>query len=131
VFAHTNFLAVPNAPANFVSTAYGPYTIELSWDAVAGADQYRIERSFNNVDWTIATTFPAGYTAWSDGYFAPETTVYHRVAAHNEAGWSAYSYASAQTAPLLPPSAPPTNLHIDSAVAGSVVLTWNDNANNE
>lgn len=125
--------ATPKAPASpapaaapeNVSAAAGNGEVQLSWNAVAGATDYRVFRTTNGTFGTtpIATVVTPGYlnTGLVNG-----TTYSYRVAAHNAGGDGPFSAVVSAT----PGAAPiaPTNL---SASAGDamVTLSWTAVAN--
>ena len=111
--------AAPAAPGNLSAIA-GNGQIQLSWNAVTGATDYRIFRTTNGTFGTtpIATVTTTTYlnTGLTNG-----TTYSYRVAAHNAGGDGPFS-AVVSTAPGAAPGVP-TNV---SASAGNamVTLSW-------
>jgi fibronectin type 3 domain-containing protein len=112
------------APENLSATA-GSGQIQLNWNAVAGATEYRVFRTTNGMFGTTptATVATPGYlnTGLMNG-----TTYSYRVAAHNAGGDGPFS-AVVSAVPGATPSAP-TNL---SASPGNamVTLSWTAVAN--
>ncbi|MEO6435581.1 MAG: fibronectin type III domain-containing protein, partial [Tepidisphaeraceae bacterium] len=128
---HTNFLAVPDSPQNFVATTRSAYSNDLTWNDVATEDTYRIERSTDGVNWVLAGNPAKNATSFTDWNWTPDTLFYYRVAGINEAGAGAWgSIASARTEILTIPEAP-TNLRSPSYYGTQFDLTWDDNSETE
>jgi uncharacterized repeat protein (TIGR03806 family) len=99
----------PAAPTGLTATAASSTQIALAWtDASTNESGFQIERSTDNVTFSLRTTTAAGATSASDTGLTASTTYYYRVRAINSAGNSAYSNtASARTADEPPPPPPP------------------------
>lgn len=98
-------IAAPAAPKNLTATAVSVSQIDLSWNSVAGAKQYRIERSLNGSSgWVVINTLKDFPTTYSDSTgLVANTTYYYRVVAANDGGDSSpSSVASATTLAFLP-----------------------------
>ncbi|HEX3129258.1 MAG TPA: hypothetical protein VH394_18130 [Thermoanaerobaculia bacterium] len=71
----------PSAPANLVATSGGIDRINLSWNAVPGASEYRVFRATSAAGpFTQIASLPAA-TTYSDGNLDPGTIRYYRVRA--------------------------------------------------
>lgn len=80
-------MAIPSVPSNFV-VQQGNQQVYLSWAISAGATSYSIQRSTDNVNFTVLAT-PAG-TSYVDATAALATQYYYNVAAVNVSGTSSY-----------------------------------------
>lgn len=89
----------PGRPTNLTATTLGPSRVRLDWtDNTSGEDGYRIERSTDNVAFTVVGTASANAVTYEDSGLAPNTFYYYRIRAFNNAGESGYSNrASART----------------------------------
>ena len=100
--------APPNPPTNLVAVALNSVQINLTWtDAATNENNFLIERSTDNTNFTQLDTIAANSIAYSDFGLAPSTTYFYRVRSANLAGVS-------------------TNSNIASATTTStpVALTW-------
>ncbi|TAL02033.1 MAG: hypothetical protein EPO07_07745, partial [Verrucomicrobia bacterium] len=94
----------PAAPTNLVATAASYSQINLTWsDASTNEDNFLIERSTNNVDFTQIGSVGAGVTAYSSTGLNASTLYYFRVRAGNTGGNSAYSTVASATTLAAPP----------------------------
>ena len=116
----TTDLAIPTAPQNVVAEATSPYSIKLTWNAVAGAATYKIYLADAVVASGIAET---EYTI--EG-LTPQGTYYYTVTAVNVKGESPKSTAAGATTPMAMPDVP-QNL-VATATGSSVELTWSVSA---
>jgi regulation of enolase protein 1 (concanavalin A-like superfamily) len=95
--------------------------IDLSWDAVAGATGYAIERSNDNVTWTqIGTT--GGATTYSDVGLLGSHRYFYRVDALDATGGSVPS----DVRNLINRPSAPFNVSITSLAPDSLVVNWRD-----
>jgi hypothetical protein len=92
---------LPATPANVAAVPASPSQINLSWSAVDGAANFKIERSEDgSARWTQIAMVPGGVTSYQDTALAAATTYYYRVRAWNSGGDSATSpVVSATTLP--------------------------------
>ncbi|HPM82286.1 MAG TPA: fibronectin type III domain-containing protein [Candidatus Anammoximicrobium sp.] len=121
--------AVPAAPDAPLLAVISDSHIRISWNGVAEAASYRIERSLTGAgDWTPAGPVPAGTLALDDTGLAAQTTYYYRVFALNELGSSAASAVVSATTPLPAPLAP-AGLAVSVVTSHELRVTWNDVAN--
>jgi hypothetical protein len=114
------------APTNLSAIAAAS-SIALNWqDNTAAATAYTVERSPDNVNWTVLTSaLAANATSYTDSTVG---SWYYRVKATNGTNSSGYSNTiSVATIP-----AAPSNLNaVGSSTLLAVNLTWTDNATTE
>lgn len=90
------------APANLIATTVGVDEIALVWDAVAGVDGYKVERSPNGTSgWTQVHSTTS--TFWSDTGLIDGTEYFYRVRAYIGATDGAYSSVDSAVTTLAPP----------------------------
>ena len=121
VSATTGSLPVPEPPANFRSTGATATTVALGWDAVSGADRYRIRRAAGGEsDWE---SFTVETTSAVDEDLDPATTYRYQIqtvlAEGRPSEWSAPAL-SVTTAAL----GTPANLTVAGQTATAVSLAW-------
>ncbi|MDX1511202.1 MAG: S8 family serine peptidase [Nitriliruptorales bacterium] len=96
----------PETPMNLVATAAGTDTVNVQWDAAAGATSYTLEHSLDGSTWAFEAAL-AG-TSFADTGLDPDTTHHYRVRATNTgphpSDWS--NVDSATTDPDTPPPPP-------------------------
>ena len=94
------------APAGFSVTAASSSRINLAWNPVTDATNYKIERSVDQTAWTPLVPNPAlsaTSVSYADTGVSAGTTVYYRISAIDAAGTSAAStVAHALTYPATP-----------------------------
>jgi fibronectin type 3 domain-containing protein len=115
----TGFIAPPNAPEGVNASALSSSSIEISWNAVAGASSYRVYRSTTSAG-TYAYVSDSSATSYTDSGLSANTAYYYKVSASNAAGegeQSAVGYT------LTLPSAP-TGISV-SALPSAIQITWN------
>ncbi|HET9212590.1 MAG TPA: fibronectin type III domain-containing protein [Thermoanaerobaculia bacterium] len=127
----------PAAPTALTAQAASTSAINLSWrDNSANEDSFHVQQLVNGAYQEVQILGP-NVTSVQIGGLAAATTYSFRVVAANAVGYSAYSnVASATTAAPAPPPSPvpaaPTGLTAKGGtVAGTIQLTWTDNASNE
>lgn len=115
----------PAAPTNLTATAVSTYRINLSWtDNSTNEINFKIERSLNNVNYTLIDSVAANTTTYSDSSLTSGTTYYYRVYASALSGNSNYSnVASALTFPGAPVLVSPPNGA--TGVSLTPTLFWN------
>ena len=104
------------APVNFTAVA-GNQQIELNWDAVTGATEYRVYRKPSGGSYSVVATVTD--THYTDTGLTDGTTYYYKVAAANINGQETLS-AEINAKPRV---TPPINV-IATPGASQVVLTW-------
>jgi hypothetical protein len=78
------------APANLVATANGTSQVSLTWSAVAGADHYEVERSYNGTAFGLIAS-PASASHIDLGVSAGTTYLYRVRAVSAASEFSGYS----------------------------------------
>jgi alpha-galactosidase len=114
--------SLPTAPTN-LTTSVTMTNAKVTWNAVAGATGYTIERSLSNTPYTaIASNVVA--TNYSDTNVTPGTVYYYAVIATNACNTGPRSVYAPAIIPAAPPTSPP--------VWNGASLTdsyWTDSAN--
>ena len=89
----------PARPSGLTATPTTSSKIRLDWtDGSTGEDGFRIERSTDNVSFTLVSTVGANVTTFEDSNLSPDTFYYYRIRSFNNAGESGNSgRASART----------------------------------
>ncbi len=123
----------PDAPSDLAANAVACDQIDLTWtDNSNNEDGFRIERSTDNINFSVIDSVGPNVTTYSDTTVSENTTYYYRVIAWNEYGDSAYSNTASDTTPSCgEPPAAPTDLSAKARGKSKVGLKWNDNSNNE
>ncbi|MFM7205654.1 MAG: autotransporter-associated beta strand repeat-containing protein [Planctomycetaceae bacterium] len=117
--AAVNALAAPTG----VAAARGTGTaVAVSWQAVASATGYVVERSDDGVDFADAGTATASATSWTDASLAGSMRYFYRVRATDASGRSVPSVISSV---INRPSAV-TSATVTSLTVSQVVLNWRD-----
>lgn len=113
------FNALP-APSNLIAALGSGTAIDVSWDAVAGATGYAVDRSADGVNWTLASTTAAlNYTTSG---LAGGNRCFFRVAALDG---STRSVPSDWTSIVNRPDAV-TNFEVTSLSTSQLVLDWRE-----
>ena len=121
----------PSAPSGLTATAVDQRRIDLAWvDTTVIENGFRIERSTDNINFSLLTNTAADAAAFSDTTVGPAMTYYYRVYAYNTAGLSLASNTASATTPPEPPT-PPAALTATAVSAGQVNLAWTDTSANE
>ena len=96
--AQAGFPAAPDTP---VATAKDATTVEVSWNAVAGATKYKLWRAdggkYGDADFKVVAT-PTS-TTYTDKNLRPETTYSYKVSAVNAKGETMCAYMASVTTP--------------------------------
>jgi len=138
-YTNTVTLTTPNimppaAPLNLIGSAPASNQVDLIWqDNSNNENGFKVERSWDGVNFFLAGTTPANQNTFSDLFLSPFTTYWYRVYAYNLAGNSAYSNIFQITTPgtgSTPPNAP-SNLTAAATTTAAVGLNWQDNSTNE
>jgi fibronectin type 3 domain-containing protein len=87
----------PATPAGLQAQALSPTTVELSWQAVENATQYRVFR--NGSEWVTVSGL-----SHTDATATASTTYAYTLAAGNSGGWSSPTAPASVTTPATPPS---------------------------
>jgi hypothetical protein len=110
------------APTNLAVTATTSTSITLSWNAVAGATGYTVERSADGVTYAQAGTTNAATTTLNNTGLTNHQRYFYRVRANDAAG---VSIASLVTSGLTRPGAV-TSLSVTSWNESQLILNWRD-----
>lgn len=90
--------AVPAAPAALAATAVGASQIHLTWNDVAAATGFVVQRSPDGASgWTAIASVATGQTQFDDSGLSPNTSYFYRIVATNSAGPSAASNTATAT----------------------------------
>ena len=116
----TTDITIPSAPQNVVAVATSPYSVTLTWDAVATAESYNIYL----FDGTLVTN-NIQETEYIFNGLTPGITYYYSVAAVNAKGVSEKGDSNGAKTPLPIPNAPSL---FATAVGSSIELTWSESA---
>ncbi|MFO1457880.1 MAG: metallophosphoesterase [Verrucomicrobiota bacterium] len=85
--------SLPAAPINLIASSPRTATVNLNWtDMASNEDGFKVERSFNGVDWTQINTTGVNVTFYSNSAgVVSGTQIRYRVRAYNALGNSPYS----------------------------------------
>ena len=125
--------AVPSAaPTNLTGTAPRYDVVTYSWsDNSNNEDGFIIERKIGSGSFVPFNMAFANQTSIRDTLLSPSTSYSFRIRATNSKGQSAYSNTITITTLQAPPTpAVPTSMTATLANA-NILVTWNDNSNNE
>jgi subtilisin family serine protease len=124
-------IALPSAPTKLTGTVIDSVTIDLSWNAVAGATSYRLEYSLTgkSADWKKLGSSTITGTNGKAVNLAAGMKYSFRVFAMNEAGDSKPSNVFSVTLPALTPVSEPKGLTALAESDAKVNLFWNAVAN--
>jgi fibronectin type 3 domain-containing protein len=116
---------VPSTPENVKAEALSSSSIRVSWDAVTGADSYKVYYG-NSPDDSFTNSIGGGTgTSYTDASCAPETTRYYKVSAVNGTGESEKSSATSATTPELSVPSAPSNVTATAQSSSNIRITWN------
>lgn len=124
---------LPLAPANLQAAAVSSSQINLTWlDQSANETGFKIDRrTGTSGNWNQIALIQANSTSYQDTGLSASTSYYYRVKATNSTGDSINSNeAWATTSGGTKPN-PPTNLKAFHKSKTSLVISWQDNSNNE
>ena len=110
------------APAGVTATRGTGTALVVSWQSVADATGYVIQRSDDGVEFVDAGTAAAAATSWTNSGLAGSMRYFYRVRATDAVG---RSVASAVVGVVNRPSAV-TNASVTSLTSSQVVLNWRD-----
>ena len=120
-----------NAASNFIANVISTSQIDLSWqDNSPVEDGFKLERSWNGINWTQIGTASANATTYSDNTVTATNTYYYRVRAYTLTSDDAYSNQY-QTSTTIPSA--PTGLMTDTSTSSLIAigLKWTDNSVSE
>lgn len=122
-----------NLPGKLSATAMSESSIKLNWyDSTAGEEWYVIERSPNGIsNWLIIDSVAGNIVTYTNTGLNTFTTYYYRIRAkciYNTSAPGNSAQATTLAASTIPNA--PSNL-VAATINKNLVLTWNDNSNNE
>lgn len=119
----------PTAPSDFMAAVVSTTEIELTWaDKSNNETGFKIERSPDNVNWTVLTTTAANATIYRDTGLTSSTPYYYRISATNSIGDSTTVAAQATTGSSRPTKAlskTPDDVFLIEGDSGSAQLQFN------
>lgn len=119
-------VSIPDVPAGVSAEGVSESVITVTWNSVSNTEGYIIYSSSSESGTYSMLDTVKSSTEYSDGGLNPETTVYYKVTAYNEAGEtekSASAYATTDAAALTPPNTP-TGVAADALSASSIQVNW-------
>ncbi len=122
-----------SAPSNLLDTSSTTTAgvINMAWtDNSTIEDNFAIERSTDNLNWTQIASTSANAVSYSDTGLSLGTLYYHRVRAYDAGGFSSYSNTSSTTTANVP-SVPSSLTATSATTTASIKLDWTDNSSNE
>ncbi len=125
---------VPATPGSLTATAMSQSQINLVWADATGEAGFQIQRSIDDVVFTLVGSVGPGVTSFSDTNLSAGTHYYYRVDATNSVGFSGYSNVADATtvaAPIPQPPIAPTNLTALTSSQSQINLAWIDNSSDE
>jgi titin len=124
-------VVLPAAPSELTAAAASSTAVNLSWkDNSDNETGFDIERSTDNVSFSLLTTLEAGSQSYTDKGLTAGTTYYYRIRAVIAGGGSGYSDTASAT-PAVRVPAKPSGLQAVAPTSSAVNLTWTDNSANE
>ncbi len=109
---------LPDPPTNVAANATSATSVDVTWDAVAGADGYVVQRATGAAGGSFATVGTPVTTAFTDNTVAASTTYRYRVATVDGSDQSSYS----AEAPATTPGAGPKVATIDEDITTNRTL---------
>jgi fibronectin type 3 domain-containing protein len=130
-------LSPPDQVSNLQATVTGfvggseqqvPLGAHLTWNAAAGAANYKIERKLT-AGGTYSQIGTSNTTSFDDtSALTPGSTYFYRVRATNQVGDGAYSVEVQVNTPSLPPT--PNGQQLAGVTTSSISFSWTNNASN-
>jgi poly(hydroxyalkanoate) depolymerase family esterase len=114
----------PAAPGGFAAAAVSSSQINLSWNASAGATNYKVKRSTTNGGPYLVVASGSTATNFNDTGLAAATTYYYVVSALN-AGAESTNSAPASATTLMAVPAAPAGLTATTVSTNQINLIWN------
>lgn len=127
-------IKIPFAPANLTGTALSTSSVKLDWeDKSFNENEFIIERKASGqASFAQIATVAANAASYTDGNLQADTQYLYQVKARNSFGSSAYAGpVTVQTKPAIVLPMAPTGLKADTVTSVNVVLSWQDNSDNE
>ena len=123
-YACTTTPSIPAAPSNVSATATSASSILVKW-----SDNSNNETGFTIYNGVTSATVGANTTSYTWGGLASGTYMCFSLSAYNAAGSSAGTQYVCATTPSIPNA--PSNVSATATSSSSILVTWNDNSNNE
>ncbi len=119
----------PNPPSDLTASALDSASVELAWnDNSLNEDGFIVNRSLlPNSGWAQVRSLPSNTTSYIDTGLTDGTKYFYKINAYNTAGNSDFSNIDSAITTMRRP----TNLIATNPATNRVVLTWNDNSQNE
>jgi fibronectin type 3 domain-containing protein len=115
--------SVPGAPSNVAATIVSTSQVDLSWDEVANASGFKIERKTGQAGtYGQIVSVNAGTSRYSNTGLTANTEYFYRVRAFNAAGNSPYSVEIGATTSSNTETNSPTDPKTNSVAGSSAVL---------
>ena len=126
-------LTPPAAPSNGSTIATSDTQIGVSWtDNANNETEYLVERSTDGLNYGQPVMLPANATGYTDSGLTASTPYWHRVTAHNRAGYSgSLILTTTTTAPAPAPPNTPSGLTATAITKTQINLSWTDTSSNE
>jgi len=124
----------PAAPTNFTATSAAETRLSLSWSDNSNNEiGFRIERSADGRDWTLANAVIANSTWFADDGLSCGATYHYRIYAYSAGGGNSDPLEGSATTVACPITLPnaPANLSASTAGESRLTLTWSDTSDNE
>jgi predicted outer membrane repeat protein len=119
----------PTAPSDLTAAVVSTSEIDLTWaDKSNNETGFKIERSPDNLNWTVLTTTAANATNYRDTGLTSSTPYYYRISATNSIGDSTTVAAKATTSSSPPTKAlskTPDDVFLIEGDSGSAQLQFN------
>jgi len=127
-------LSPPAAPSNLQVIAVSESQIDLSWqDNADNEERFELWRRTEGEVWGLVSELSADVITYSDTGLKADTEYFYQVRACNKDGCSGFSEiasATTQPSPQIPPNAP-SGLSASALSSSQILLTWQDNSDNE
>jgi hypothetical protein len=120
--------ALPADPTNLTAVAVSTSEIDIDWDDTDTSVTFTtVERSLDNVTFSVVTTVSGSITAYNDTGLSSGTLYYYRVRATNPFGVSNYSNVASATTSSSPVPNPVTMLIATAVSQSQINLAWVNN----
>ena len=125
VYSDSGSIVTPPFTPVLSATASSSSQIYLFWVDVNGETGYQLERSLDNITYSLLSTLNADSVAYYDTPLMLNTTYYYRIRAYNAGGNSDYSLEVNATTLTGPPAAP-ILLSVTVISRTRLDITWTD-----
>ncbi len=122
----------PQSPSNLEGQADGLWAVDLTWQFNSGNEEgFNLQRKTEFESYATIATIDAGVTSYKDTGLDCETGYTYQILAFNDYGESQPSNEADVTTDGPCIIEPPSNLDASLNLIGMVMLSWEDNSNNE